>query len=72
MFHISASSPSLFVCFARCTADDLQSVCIGSHRDSYRQNSKGNDNHWLIMLQIQKVLLFIHVIQNCPQEIVVK
>ncbi|KAJ7348759.1 hypothetical protein OS493_039235, partial [Desmophyllum pertusum] len=41
MFHISASSHSLFVCSACCTAFDLQSVCIDTHGDSYHQDSKG-------------------------------
>lgn len=44
MFYITTSSPSFFVCCTRCTADALQSVCIGKHNHSYRQNSKGKTN----------------------------
>ena len=51
MFHITTSSPSLFVCFARCTGDDLQSVCIWTHSRSYSQNSKGKKGlRWIISL----------------------
>ena len=49
MFHITTSSPSLFVCFARCTGDDLQYVCIGTHSRSCSQNSKGRKEHCWIM-----------------------
>ena len=45
MFHITASSSSLFVYCTRCTGDDLQLVCIGTHNDSYRHNSKGEVDH---------------------------
>lgn len=41
MFYITTSSPSFFVYCTCCTADALQSVCIGKHNHSYRQNSKG-------------------------------
>ena len=57
MFHISASSPSLFDCFACCIADDLQSVCIGTHRNSYRQHSKGNGNHVMIIYDRLRAML---------------
>ena len=60
MFYITASSPSLFVCFACCTGDDLQSVCTGAHSHSYSQNSKGKKEHRRIMKVLQHA---IHVTQ---------